>query len=92
MTEQEAEVSALDAELLGDLAPRTVVVGLSGRAHPAREHVVRAGMDVLRGRPTMDQDVAGAVAHQDVRVDRAIALIDRIAEQIEAAKDVVDTP
>ena len=66
-------------------------------AHTADPRLDAALAALQKAQALLDASEAGVVSKQVPRqfqrhVDRAIALIDRIAEQIEAAKDVVDTP
>src|SRR5262249_9776217 len=65
--EPERELGALDPDLLGDLAPRALVVGFAGAAHATGEHVVGAGMDVLGRGAAMHQHRARGVFEQHVR-------------------------
>src|SRR6185436_2770754 len=64
--EQGTGFDAFDAELLGDLTSRTLVVGLAGRAHAAGQHVVRARIHVFRHRPPLDVDRARDVTDEHV--------------------------
>src|SRR6266542_6558322 len=63
--EEERRLDFFDADLLGQLAARSLLVGLARTYHPPDHHVVHVREHVLRRGASMDVDVAAGVPDDD---------------------------